>query len=220
MIGDKLDIRPQYYVPAEAIMKELDLNYSPFKLVISICGESGSGKSILAIALQNLLAASGKISCVLHMDDYFFLPPQATHLNRVKDLAVVGQGEVNLPLLQQHIRQFKQGVDQIEKPLIHFRKNSIASEVIYLRDLQIVIVEGTYTGFLEDVDLKIFLERTYHETREDRQLRNRDQKDPIIEDVLAIEHAIIKNQKPEAHFCIDKNYRVSKTNMKSQYIKK
>ena len=49
-----------------------------------------------------------------------------------------------------------------------------------------MIVEGTYTPLLK-VDLKIFMERNYHDTLKNRIERARDPLTPFVESVLEIE---------------------------------
>ena len=52
------------------------------KIAIGIGGESGSGKSVTAYALQRILADHNIQSVVIQMDDYFILPPKLNHENR------------------------------------------------------------------------------------------------------------------------------------------
>jgi uridine kinase len=72
----------------------------------------------------------------------------------------------------------------------------------------VLIVEGTYVLRLDDTDVRIFLEATHAETAERRRLRNRDVMAPIIEEILAIEHALIAPQLRRAHVVVDRDFRV------------
>ena len=62
---------------------------------ISIAGESGCGKTTMALELAEALDAQ-----VLHQDDYFLFPPKENAARRRRDLSWVGRGEVDLERLQ------------------------------------------------------------------------------------------------------------------------
>jgi len=211
MIGDKLVLQPYHIPPARGIyshlQKELN-NEKRLPYFICIGGESGCGKSTLAIALKKVLSEKGFKSFILHMDDYFHLPPTSNHLQRLEDINHVGPQEVNLKLLQKHIGLIKDGTNEIIKPLIHYKENDKRSEIFKPNDFDIIIIEGTYVSLLEDIDTKIFILRTFEETWEDRRKRGRDPITPFIEDVLKIEHSIIKKHVEKASILVDKDYDV------------
>jgi len=57
------------------------------RIVCTISGESGCGKTTLARRLVEQLVGIGLDSVVLHQDDYFRLPPRASDAKRLEDLA-------------------------------------------------------------------------------------------------------------------------------------
>jgi uridine kinase len=63
------------------------------------------------------------------------------------------------------------------------------------RTITSLIVEGTYILEIDDFDFKIFIDRNYKDTYENRMKRNRDEKSDFVEQVLEIEHQIIKQFK-------------------------
>jgi uridine kinase len=209
MIGDKIEIKPAYLKIATSIIEHI-YNYQsaikPTKFVIAIAGESGSGKSVTAVCIQHLLQQRNVQAVVLHQDDYFKLPPQTNHAAREKNIQVVGQQEVDLQLLQQHIQQFLDHQPSITKPLVHYAQNTIGTETIAVHDAQVLIVEGTYALHLQDALHKIFMSRTYIDTLAQRNNRGREQHSDFIENVLAIEHQIIKQQKNNADLIVLKDY--------------
>ncbi|MEM9549167.1 MAG: hypothetical protein AAGA77_24485 [Bacteroidota bacterium] len=213
MIGDKLILRPYHYQPAKDIYTILSSeisDHTSLPYFISIAGESGCGKSTLGIALKEVLSENGLKSFILHMDDYFHLPPTSNHLQRLEDINHVGPQEVDLELLQKHINEIKTGAIEIIKPLIHYKENDKRKEIFNPRDQQIIIIEGTYVSLLENLDCKIFMLRNYNDTKDDRINRARDPITPFIEDVLEIEHSIIKKHKKLASILVDKDYNVNK----------
>ena len=211
MIGDKITIKEEYFSLAEKIYIEivdkklLDKN----KICISVAGESGSGKSVTSEILKLVLKEKGFNTIKLQQDDYFFLPPKTNHASRVKNINNVGLNEVNLERLQQNIDDFKSTKTKIEKPLVNYGADSIAEEEIDLEKVKILVVEGTYVNYLENIDLKIFIERTYKDTLEQRKERNREEITDFIENILSIEQNIIIKQANNANIIINKDYQLT-----------
>lgn len=211
MIGDKIDVKPEYLKPAYDLwhMIENKISNHQDRDIISVAGESGSGKSTLALALQSVMAENHVNAITIHMDDYYCHPPLTNHHLREKDINHVGISEVNLSLLDEHLQMLKSQVtNTLTKPLSDNTSNSLQEETIYLNDTKVIIVEGTYVSILQHVDYKIFLERTYQDTFEDRKKRARDPITPFVETVLEIEHQILQQHKIKNHFFVDKNFSV------------
>lgn len=210
MVGDKIELKPHHYATAREIIGVLQGILNKHKrFCIAIGGESGSGKSVTAICLAQLLNENRQPALILHQDDYFKLPPETNRLERAKDLSYVGPTEVDLDLLEQHIAAFREGATQVIKPLVIFHENRIVSETASFENVEILILEGTYTNLLP-VDCRIFMARTYLQTYEQRLARGRDVFDDNLNKILAIEHEIIKQHALSADVYIDSNYKVSR----------
>jgi uridine kinase len=214
MLGDKIEIKPAYLSLAKAILGVCELRGDAFgqggRYIFGVGGESGSGKSVTAVCLQQLLATDyGKQAVVLHQDDYFVLPPLSNHNARKADLGWVGPQEVRLDLLESHAQQFLEGGSYIKAPLVDYPNNQILEQVIPAADAEVLIIEGTYILSIKKIMCKIFIDRDYNDTREKRLRRNRDVADPMIERVLEIEHAIIRQYLEAADIVVDKNYNIS-----------
>ena len=146
------------------------------------------------------------------MDDYFKLPPLSNHKNREKNLENVGQHEVFLDLLDNHIEYIKfNKYNQLIKPLSDYASDEIREEVVKINQNSVIIVEGTYTTLLQNIDIKIFIDRDYKSTLENRKKRARDPITPFVEKVLAIEHVIISRHKTLSDIIIDQNYQIKNT---------
>jgi len=176
--------------------------------VVGVAGESGSGKSVTATELARALDAAGLRTAVLHQDDYFHLPPRTNHEHRCESLAHVGPHEVNLALLASHVAAFRAGHDVDEAPRVDYPGNRFVARHLPLASCDALVVEGTYVLTLDDLDVRIFLEATHDDTRERRRARNRDIDAPIVDQVLAIEHAIIARQAERADVLIDRDFTI------------
>ena len=211
MIGDIIKIDEKHLNTAEQIFASLNTKIhsgNQYKYAVGIAGESGSGKSVTAYAVSRILEKNNIKSVVIQMDNYFKLPPKSNHENRLISIDNVGTHEVNLDLLSQNIQDFKTGKDSFEKPLVNYPENSISTEIIDTKDVQVIIVEGTYILELDDFDFKIFIDRNYKSTYKNRMERNRDEKSDFVEQVLQIEHHIIKEYKSKANLILDNDYKV------------
>jgi uridine kinase len=207
MIGDVIQLKPHHYEPAHKIVESIMSKLSS-RHTIAIAGESGCGKSTLSIALKDTIDKRGLKAFILHMDDYFILPPATNHNNRLASLSNVGPHEVKLDLLQSHLNAFKNGEKTLTKPLVHYKENEIRSEQIDFTDIDILIIEGTYTLGIQ-VDSKIFMTRNYKDTLQARMERARDPLTPFVEQVLEIEHNIIKKFEAVADVIVDKEYDIT-----------
>jgi len=209
MIGDKLVIEAFHEAGANLILDYLHQMAPGIPYSLSIAGESGSGKSETAYVLSDLLKSEGKRVLVLCQDDYFKLPPHSNHHQRTKDINWVGPQEVKLKLLDEHAQLLKHNGRTVEKPLINFYEDKILSEEL-IGPYDVIIVEGTYTTLLEHIDIHIFIDLDYHDTKKHRIGRDRDQglegnqdnKLKFLEDVLEIEHQIISKHKQIADLII------------------
>ncbi len=178
------------------------------KRVIGIAGESGSGKSVTAQALAHVLDQRGHRTALINQDNYFRLPPRTNHEHRLTNLANVGPHEVDLACISAHIAAFRAGHDVSDAPLVDYPGNRFVTHKLQLSECDMLIVEGTYVLSLPDLDARVFLEATHHDTRERRRARNRDIDHPVIDDILAIEHAIIARQRAVAHVVIDRSFAI------------
>lgn len=201
MIGDKLIIEP-YHTDRGAEICDLLRKESLDKYCVSVAGESGAGKTELAYEIAKELNKRGVNAEIIQQDDYFVFPPKTNHEMRRRNIEQVGPYEVKLDFLDSNLRSYRRREDPIYKPLVIFDDNRITTEEMELKDVQVVIVEGTYTTLLKFVDLRVFIDRDYHQTLEARKRRGRDKIEPFLLDVLEKEHNIIRLHKSLANLII------------------
>ena len=178
------------------------------KFCITVAGESGSGKSEIADVIAKVLETQGIKSIVLQQDDYFVLPPKSNENKRRNEMDWVGANEVRLDVMDQNLRDFKSGVTQITKPLVIFEEDRIDEETMEMGEAKVAIAEGTFTTTLNHVDCRVFIDKTFHETKKARLLRAREEQDDFLENVLKIEHKIISSHKRMADFLVVGDYEV------------
>lgn len=219
MKGDIVVLQPHHEKVAKEIVPKIlggikgnDGIYS-----ISVAGESGSGKSEIALAISNELENYKVQAIILGQDDYFYLPPKPNSERRHENPDWLGPHvEINLALLEENIRDAKQGKTEIHKPLVDYNANTIETQIIDLDQIKVIIAEGTYTTLLKSIDTKIFIDRNWKSTLEDRKKRNRGNeiRDPFTENILATEHKIIAGHIYLADFVVTDKFDVISTEPK------
>lgn len=178
---------------------------------LSVAGESGSGKSETGKAIADHLENKGIKCLLLGQDDYFVLPPKSNDSKRRKDPEWLGPHlEIKMDELENNLFDAKRGKTSISKPLIDYNANKVLKEKISLNNIKVIIVEGTYTSLLKNIDIRIFIDRNRFDTIKHRQKRNRGNEvsDPFVEKILEIEHKIIAGHKQLADIIITKGFEV------------
>lgn len=213
MRGDIIFVEEHHKKAAQKIIPKIieRIKSKATRFIITVAGESGSGKSETGKAIVDELERQSMKSVLLGQDDYFILPPRANDAKRREDPEWLGPHvEVKLDLLEQNLKDAIKGKNEITKPLVDYNKNTVEEETISLDGVKVVIAEGTYTSLLKNVDTKVFIAINRLDTLEHRQKRNRGNEvgDPFIEKVLAMEHKIIAGHKQLADFVITKDYDV------------
>ncbi len=210
MHGDKLIIEPHHREAAANLASLLNKRLSDrdAPMIVSIGGESGSGKSELAAALADELQARGVPALVIQQDDYFIHPPKTNDRKRREGIDWVGPQEVRLDLLDANLKALIDGAEAIVKPLVFYSEDRIGEERLSTEGVEVVIAEGTYTSLLRNVDVRVFIDRTFRDTRGARAGRAREIQDGFLDRVLEIEHGIISRHRDHADILIEADYSV------------
>ena len=213
MKGDIIVLEEHHKQAARRIVPEIieKIKSKESRYIITVAGESGSGKSETGKAIADELEKVGIKAVLLGQDDYFVLPPKSNDAKRREDPEWLGPHiEVRLNVLEGNLKDAIAGKSAFSKPLVDYNTNAVEEETISLDGVKVVIAEGTYTSLLKNVDTKIFIAHNRLDTLEHRQKRNRGNEvgDPFIENVLKMEHKIIAGHKQLADFVITKEYGV------------
>ncbi len=207
--GDRLLINRGHRRAARQALELLlpAISQAERRFIITIAGESGSGKSEIAASLARQLARRGIGSLIIQQDDYFVYPPKTNEAMRRRDINHVGLSEVRLDRLDEDLKAARDGADSLVKPLVIFDDDTITTETLDLRGKKVIIVEGTYTTTLRHVDRRIFIARDYNDTRRTRLRRAREAQDEFLEQVLQIEHGLIAPHRARADIIITRDYQ-------------
>jgi uridine kinase len=200
----KMAIRPKVM----QILQQIDLPDQDI-MAISIAGESGCGKTTLSQAIKEELELQGKKVLILHQDEYFKLPPHQNHQAREKDFEHIGPQEVRLDLLDEHIHKIKNRMVQtLSVPQMNRVADEEETNYIDVRNLDLIIAEGTYTSLLKKVNIRIFINTQYLHTRKNRLQRKREVITDFIETVLEKESSIISKQSVISDITLDQELNI------------
>jgi uridine kinase len=134
---------------------------------------------------------------------------------RRQNIEHVGLTEVRHDVIEQNLADIREGRSEITKPLVIFEEDRIVEETVAVAHIDVVIVEGTYTTALQEIDARVFIDRTKVDTLESRKKRAREKQDEFLERVLTIEHEIISRHKGLADIIISKDYEARRNDDQS-----
>ena len=192
------------------------------RLVISLFGGSGSGKTTIAGALQQYLLNDGIGCFLLGGDDYPHRIPKRNDEERLRIFEESGEDglrdylgtpqEIDFDRINEVIADFHAGKNIITLRHMGREDGEIFSEETSFEGIRVLIVEWTHGGseYLEGVDLPVFLESSPEETRERRIRRNRDANaaSPFINMVVELEGEKLKRQRNRAKLIVGKDKKV------------
>ena len=213
MAADNKTHEDQHKKVVQIIVADLfeKINSKPARYILSVAGESGSGKSETANAIAFELGKCGIRSVILGQDEYCNLPPHYNDIKRKEDPDWLGpHAEIKMDQLQKNITDAVLGTDEIVCPVINPVANTIADIKTSLSGVKVVIAEGTYVSLLRNIDSRIFINRNRLDTLGDRKKRNRrnEVNDPFTEQILVTEHKIIAGHRFLADYIITNDYNV------------
>jgi len=211
LVNQHVTMQNLFTACALAIIPKLPLAKQSI-LVVSVAGESGCGKTTLSSALKNELQNQGYKTLLLHQDDYFKLPPRQNHEERLRNFDHIGYAEVDAEKLNADINTVRrQQADHIEIPYMNWLTDELEHKQLLVKNTQVIIVEGTYTSMLNEVDYRIFIDTNYQQTHANRLERSRETVDDFTEKVLQKESELIQAHASLANLIINKNLEISDT---------
>ncbi len=214
MLGDVLLINDLHKKAAKSIydflLEELRTKKKGYRFIVAISGESGAGKSELSHSLALLLKKGNQRVKILHTDNYYKIAPNERNAWRqARGLKHVGTTEYDWKLLDRNIREFKEGREAL-MPCVDIVSKQIDKLITDFSDIEVLVVDGLYAIKLKKVDLKVYIDLTYHDTKKNRGGRGKEDNDEFRFQVLEREHQSMLELKPKAHLIVNKDYDVIK----------
>lgn len=192
------------------------------RVVISIYGGSGSGKTTIATALQQYFLNEGIGCYLLGGDNYPHRIPKRNDEERLRVYEEAGEEglreylgttkEIDFDCINQVLAEFHAGKDTIKLRHMGREDGEISSEETDFTGVSVMLVEWTHGGseYIKGVDIPVFLESSPEETKERRIRRNRDENaaSPFICRVVELEQEKLDIQKGHARLVVGKDKEV------------
>lgn len=211
MLGDVLLITEKHTIAGADILDIILKNYRP-KMMVAISGESGSGKTELAHVIAKGLRKHGIIAKPLHIDNYYRIHPlERTEWRKTNGIDnVVGPGEYDWDTIIRNVREFKDGATSTG-PCVDLVTEQIDQLTTDYKTIDMLIIDGLYAIKVPEVDLRVFIELTYHETKKAQVVRGKEPQNEYRMQVLEKEHVEVQQLKPTADVLVGMDYMVRKT---------
>ncbi len=207
MLGDVLLITEKHHKAAKVIFERV-LKEKKDKYIVAISGESGSGKTELAHVLAKLLKQEGIRAKHMHSDDYYkILPAERTAWRKTHGVENIGLTEYDWETIYKNMQEFKAGKEAV-MPCIDIVTDQVDTLITNFKDVHMLIFDGLYAIETEGVDLRVFIELTYHETKKAQVVRGKEPQTEFRMQVLQREHEVVQSLKPLADLLVNMEYNV------------
>jgi uridine kinase len=209
MLGDVLLITEKHLKAGGIIIEHILAKQKP-KMIIGISGESGSGKSELAHVIAKGLRKHGIFAKPLHIDNYYrILPLLRTEWRKENGIQnVVGYGEYDWDTIYRNVDEFKAGKVSTG-PCVDLVTEQVDQLTTDYSTVDMIIIDGLYAIKTEGVDLSVFIELTYHETKKAQMVRGKEPQNEYRMEVLEKEDQMVQALRPKADIFITMEYEVA-----------
>ena len=192
------------------------------KIVVSVCGGSGVGKSETASLLSFYLNEAGIGTYTMSGDNYPHRIPKYNDMERERVYAESGEAglraylgselEINFKEVNEILRLFHSGEETIYLRRMGRTETDLNYEPVDFSGISILMLEWTHgnNDHLRGIDIPVFLGSTPAETLAHRIKRNRDKApdSPFITMVLGFEQDLLTAQSPKAKIILSKQGEV------------
>ena len=212
MLGDILLINDMHKDAARDIaakvLADREAKGERYRYVVGISGESGSGKSELAHALGTFLKEKSIRVKVIHTDNYYKIQPLLREeWRRNKGFDKIGINEYDWVKISKTLRDFKEQ-QECMIPCIDLIPEQVDKLITDFSKIDLLIVDGLYAIKADDIDMRVFIDLTYHETKINQIIRMKEALSDFRLNILEHEHQAVSSLKPMADLVVDKSYQV------------
>lgn len=202
MLNDVVTIEKKHTNAAITLFDRVIRDRKP-KFIVTISGEVGTGKCEVAHELGRKLIEAGITVKLLHMDNYYHIPPLERQEWRKKNgLEKIGYDEYNWNTINKNIDDFRMNKKSV-MPVVDLFTQKVDQLHTDFNGIEVLIISGLYSIRINQSDLRVFIELTYEDTWEEQQLTHKEVLDDFRMEVLKQEHKAVQSLKSLADFYID-----------------
>ncbi|MFW6081817.1 MAG: hypothetical protein ACOC7W_07880 [Desulfosalsimonas sp.] len=207
MLGDVLLIEEKHK-KAAARIAEYVREHRQLRTIAAVSGESGSGKSELAHCLGRELKESGIRAKLVHSDNYYrTLPAERSESRKARGAGAIGINEYDWDRIHQTMDDFRQG-RKAQMPCIDLITDQVDTLITDFSEIDLMILDGLYAIAADNIDLRVFIDLTYHETKKAQLMRGKEKVNEWRMTVLEQEHLAVSSLKQKADLIVTGAYEV------------
>ncbi|MDD4141684.1 MAG: hypothetical protein PHR20_02660 [Bacteroidales bacterium] len=208
MLSDVLLIEEKHETAAKALFELIEKTRKG-RFVVAISGESGSGKTELSHCLAKEYKKADMRAKPLHTDNYYLtLPEERNTWREAHGPSAIGDTEYDWATLNGNVESFRRGVKAF-MPCVDIVTDQVDSLITDFSKIDVLILDGLYALKCEDVDLRVFIDITYFETKKAQLKRGKEAQTPLRAMVLQREHEVVSSMKNTADVLVNKDYTLS-----------
>ena len=210
MLEDVLLIADKHREAAAAILEEI-LKKKTDKFIVAISGESGSGKSEFTHLVAKAMRKHGIFAKPIHIDNFYNTLPLERTKWRIDNVIekVVGLDEYKWDEINKVINDFKNNRNS-SMPCVDLVTEQIDTLTTDFDGIDMLIIDGLYAINTEGVDLAVYIELTYRETKKAQKDRGKEPQNEYRMRVLEQEHKAALSIKHKADLFVNMDYKVIK----------
>ena len=207
MLGDVLLIEEKHEKAAQQIFDYIE-KFRKGKFIVAVSGESGSGKTELTHCIAKIYKKHGIKAKPVHSDNFYLtLPEERNAWREEHGREAIGYAEYDWDKIYQVMEDFRAG-RKSEMPCVDIVTDQVDTLISDFRGIDVLIVDGLYAIKAEGLDLKVFIDITYHETKKAQLRRGKEPQNAFRQMVLGREHEVVSALKPDKGLIINKDYQI------------
>lgn len=209
MLGDVLLITEKHKSAATELIKEI-LRVNKDRIIVCVSGESGSGKSELSHCIgKDLVKIHNIPTKIIHSDNYYKIHPHIRNKWRIDNgIGSVGLDEIDWETLNGNVNDFiNSSVSKM--PCIDLVPDDIDELITDFSKVKILIIDGLYSLAVDNADLRVYIDLTYHETKKAQSDRGKENTDNLRWMILEQEHKAVLSLRDKTDVFINKDYSVT-----------
>jgi uridine kinase len=147
----------------------------------------------------------------MHIDNYYKVLPLERKQWRIDNVIekCVGYDEYDWGTINRNIDEFKNGAESV-MPCVDLVTEQVDTLITDFSSVDMLIIDGLYAIKTEDVDLRIFIDLTYHETKKAQADRGKEEQNEYRWAVLEQEHKMVQGLRSSADLFVSNDYEVVK----------
>ncbi|MBN2639353.1 MAG: hypothetical protein JXR65_09755 [Bacteroidales bacterium] len=210
MLEDVLLIEDKHRKVAAGIVEEV-LKNKKDKFIVAISGESGSGKSEISHVVAKEMRKHGIFAKPIHLDNFFKTLPLERREWRFKNgiANVVGLNEIDWEAVHKTVDDFKNS-RKSTMPCVDLVTEHVDSLTTDFNGIDMLVLDGLYAVNTPGIDLHVFIELTYHETKKAQVSRGKEATDDQRMQTLEAEHKAVQSLRSKADLFINMEYQLVK----------